>query len=297
MRIRLRAALRLLVAVAAGGAAGCAPFGLLLPQDGLLGPVHFRGPASRPAVALTFDDGPNGACTAAVLDALAEQHAPATFFVLGRNVARGRSDELLARMVREGHAVALHGWSHEGPHLFFGSELRRDLVRASREVLAAEGRAGLAEPALARLYRPPFGLLTSSTARAATAEGFAVVLWTVSMGDWHGDWTPQDMADALLERTGPGAVIVLHDGNRSAHRSVGVCRDRARQADVVRSLVPRLRERGLDVVPLENLLGLREGPLPVPALPTAASPPRARDLPVAQSPPVAQSSGRSGSGR
>ena len=83
----------------------------------MLWPVT-RGAPSRPTVALTFDDGPNGACTAEVLDALAETGAKATFFVLGHNAKRGANGALLARMVREGHEVAVHGWRHDGPRMF-----------------------------------------------------------------------------------------------------------------------------------------------------------------------------------
>ena len=40
-----------------------------------------------PAVALTFDDGPNGACTEALLRLLAEKDVPATFFLCGYRIA------------------------------------------------------------------------------------------------------------------------------------------------------------------------------------------------------------------
>ena len=89
---------------------GCSVPGFLLPTDELLRDVYVRGSASSPSVALTFDDGPNGRCTEAVLDALAASKTPATFFVLGANVADGRNDELLARMVREGHMIGLHSY-------------------------------------------------------------------------------------------------------------------------------------------------------------------------------------------
>src|SRR5262249_42647564 len=75
--------------------AGCSA-GVVLPHGELLRDVFLRGSPATPTVALTFDDGPNGVCTAAVLDALHDLGAPATFFVLGANVARGQNDALLA---------------------------------------------------------------------------------------------------------------------------------------------------------------------------------------------------------
>lgn len=239
---------------------GCAFSGLVIPQHGILSAVHFRGAPSVATVALTFDDGPNGACTDAVLDALAETHVPATFFVLGKNLDSSRSDALIARMVREGHAIGLHGWAHDGPPLLVAAALRRDLRRARRSLLDAETRAGLAPQPRPVFYRPPYGLLTSGTAQAASGEGFAIVLWTVSVGDWHRGRRAADVVDAILAEIGPGSVVVLHDGNRTRQTSSQVCRDRRVQAEAVRLLVPRLGERGLRVAPLAEVLGLTGRP-------------------------------------
>src|SRR5439155_801464 len=110
---------------------GCTVPGFLLPTDELLRDVYVRGPGTLPAVALTFDDGPNGRCTEAVLDALAAHGAPATFFVLGANVAGGRNDELLARMVHEGHVIGIHSYSHGVRALFRESNTARELRAAA----------------------------------------------------------------------------------------------------------------------------------------------------------------------
>ena len=53
----------------------------------LLGPCPYQGPRRSGRVAITFDDGPNGADTVAVLDALARHGARATFFCVGRAAA------------------------------------------------------------------------------------------------------------------------------------------------------------------------------------------------------------------
>src|SRR5262249_61297606 len=87
----MRRSLAVLLLLAGGS---CMP-GVLLPEHDILRDVHIRGLETRPTVALTFDDGPNGRCTEEVLDALAENGAPATFFVLGANVATGLDDHAL----------------------------------------------------------------------------------------------------------------------------------------------------------------------------------------------------------
>jgi len=240
------------------GLSACAFPGVLLPEGRLLERLYVRGPADVPRVALTFDDGPNGQCTAEVLDALAAAGAPATFFVLGENVDGGRSDALLARMVREGHTIGLHGYHHEGRMLVVPSVLRRELGATRAAIDGALGRAGEAAPPL-RFFRPPFGFLTARTAGAATDEGLAIVLWTVSVGDWREGTTAREIVDEIVARAGPGDVVVLHDGIRTRQRSTAACIDRRNVGEVVRLLVPALAQRGLRVAPLAEVLGLPAG--------------------------------------
>jgi chitooligosaccharide deacetylase len=206
-------------------------------------------------VALTFDDGPNGRCTEAVLDALRDVRAPAAFFVLGANVATGRNDALLARMVREGHTIGVHSRSHRVRPLF-RLRLTAAELGASRTAIAESlARAGVEEPSPVWLFRPPFGLLTTPAARAAAEAGFAIVEWTVSVGDWKLGRRAAEVADSILARARPGDVIVLHDGNGTWQRSLETCRDRPNAAEVVRLLVPALAGRGLRPAPLAEVLG------------------------------------------
>jgi peptidoglycan/xylan/chitin deacetylase (PgdA/CDA1 family) len=59
---------------------------------------------------LTFDDGPSK-LTPKILDVLKSKNVKATFFVIGKDDSH--SDEVLKRMVREGHAIGIHSWSHK----------------------------------------------------------------------------------------------------------------------------------------------------------------------------------------
>jgi len=230
--------------------------GVVLPEGDLLHGIYLRGAANVPTVALTFDDGPNGRCTADVLDALAAVGAPATFFVLGANIDAGGNDEVLARMVREGHTIGLHGYHHEGKMLVSSATLQDELRRATESLRAALDRADVALPDAPHLYRPPFGFLTEGTAAAAAGEGFIVVLWTVSVGDWRPHTTADQIVDRVLARTGPGDVIVLHDGERTHQRDRATCADRQVVATAIRALVPALAARGLRVAPLADVLRL-----------------------------------------
>jgi len=254
-RIERRPAL-LLAALATGALVACRVPGFLLPEGELLRDVYLRGSSAVPTVALTFDDGPNGRCTEAVLDALAEQRVQATFFVLGANLAAGHNDALLARMVREGHTIGIHGHTHRVRPLFHAHLIAGEIHAALEAVDRSLRRAGVPDPPRVTFFRPPFGLVTGITARAAAAAGLALVEWTVSVGDWQAGRRADEVTAAILARVRPGDVIVLHDGDETHQRSEERCVDRGVAAETVGLLVPALAARGLAVVPLGELLGL-----------------------------------------
>jgi peptidoglycan/xylan/chitin deacetylase (PgdA/CDA1 family) len=74
---------------------------------------HAALPLAKGEVVLTFDDGPSLENTPAVLKALSDQCAKATFFMIGQNIVQ--QTELARRVVREGHSTGIHSDTH--PHL------------------------------------------------------------------------------------------------------------------------------------------------------------------------------------
>ena len=65
----------------------------------------------RKVVALTFDDGPDVVFTPQVLEVLASEDVPATFFVLGQSL-NDRTDAIVRAAIDAGHEVGNHTFSH-----------------------------------------------------------------------------------------------------------------------------------------------------------------------------------------
>jgi peptidoglycan/xylan/chitin deacetylase (PgdA/CDA1 family) len=61
-------------------------------------------------VALTFDDGPSNQNTNRILDVLEQNHARATFFVIGKRIAD--RTEVIARALSLGCEIGSHTWGH-----------------------------------------------------------------------------------------------------------------------------------------------------------------------------------------
>jgi len=217
-----------------------AGLGYLLCYGGYEGPVDWamhtatHGSRDRRQIALTFDDGPDPARTPALLDALAELHVPATFFLLGSRVEE--SPELARRIAREGHELGNHTFHH--PYL----PLRRSRTVAGELATtdAAIARATGIVPALAR---PPYGGRSPANVRAFEKLGKRVVLWDVNSFDWKGAPAP-DIASRVLARVRPGSIVLMHDARDGGEVTV----------EAVRMLVPELRARGYELVTCSQML-------------------------------------------
>ncbi|MDU5413604.1 MAG: polysaccharide deacetylase family protein, partial [Clostridium perfringens] len=68
---------------------------------------------------LTFDDGPSTTNTPEVLKILDKYNIKGTFFVTGNSISAGdKSKELLKQIVKNGHAIGNHTYSHDYKYLY-----------------------------------------------------------------------------------------------------------------------------------------------------------------------------------
>jgi peptidoglycan/xylan/chitin deacetylase (PgdA/CDA1 family) len=155
-----------------------------------------------PAVALTFDDGPEPGGTDRVLAALADAGATATFFVLMTRVRRYRA--LLDDVLAAGHEVGLHGADHRALPELPAGEVAGVLAGARAELEDATGRE-------VRWYRPPYGRQSLRTWWALRPAGLTPVLWGPTTWDWK-DVDPAQRLAKAVQGAAPGAIVLAHDG-------------------------------------------------------------------------------------
>jgi peptidoglycan/xylan/chitin deacetylase (PgdA/CDA1 family) len=157
---------------------------------------------AAPQIVLTYDDGPDPVATPAVLEALANAGATATFFVLMSRVRR--YPRLLTEVAAAGHEIALHGLDHTRlTTLAPGEVLRR--VRAGRAEL--EDAAGTA----VRWFRAPYGALQLPHWLAVRRAGLMPVAWGPTPADWR-DLPAESLAGDALPGAAAGEIVLAHDG-------------------------------------------------------------------------------------
>jgi peptidoglycan/xylan/chitin deacetylase (PgdA/CDA1 family) len=191
-----------------------------------------RGPASSGAVALTFDDGYNGAACASIARTLRRYDAVGTFFVNGVHL---KAQPNLWRRILEGMEVANHTRSHRRltrePHPVVIKQIMQN------ETLHEEV---LGRPML-KVLRPPYGAHGDRVGRIAKGLGYdQVVMWNVDTGDWR----PRIRAGTIVRRaTGapPGSIILMH-----------CARDATAKA--LPSIVRHYQARGIKVAGLSKVL-------------------------------------------
>ncbi len=195
-------------------------------------------------VALTFDDGPDGKWTAAILDTLASRGVKAMFFVVGRNVEA--HIPTLRREVREGHEFGNHTFSH--PNLAMTPKFLTKLEIDANERLL--------EALLNRrtvFFRPPFlGDANPSTAdelipvQIATQRGYVTAGLRVDGEDWVKGTTAATIIRNVLAERDSGNVVLLHDGGGN----------RAATVAALGPIIDSLRARGDTLVLLSELAGI-----------------------------------------
>ena len=218
-------------------------WGTFSPQSRLWGSNIAHGPAtSPPRVALSFDDGPSAMVTPQILQILAEFNVPAAFFVVGTK-AQAHPD-LVRQAYAQGHLIGNHTFDHAGGAILRGAGYWRAQLRRNDEVVQAliGQRPGL--------FRPPYGFKTWPVMRAVRANGQTLVSWSRRGMDGVAT-TPQRILQRLVPQAGAGDILNLHD-------SVEPGQGHPPNATVAAlpKLITGLRQRGLQIVRLDQLLGI-----------------------------------------
>ncbi len=192
-------------------------------------------PTEKKKIALTFDDGPDSRSTIKILDILEYYNIPATFFVIGQNIDRHR--EVIYRAIKNGHQIANHSWTHIRPTSVSTSELISEVEKTQAKLQ----EMGIA----AKIFRPPYGLVTPQQMEALKALGYKAVIWSVDSMDWYTS-NPQEIAQCVLSNVHPGSIILMHCAGGPDNRSGTI--------EALPLIISALKREGYEFVTIQQLI-------------------------------------------
>ncbi len=207
--------------------------------SGTVSSITYR-PVGHPTpprqVALSFDDGPWPVSTLRVLKILKRYRVPATFCMVGYEVARYPS---IAQAVKKaGMTICNHSWDHPlNPALadLTPQHLHDELSRTN-DALTALG----IQPTL---FRPPGGSVSDAVTQEARDQGMRVVMWNVDPQDWKASLTAKQVVQRVLSHVQAGSIVLLHDGGGDAAHTI----------KALPAIIKGIRKMGFELVAIPTL--------------------------------------------
>lgn len=189
-------------------------------------------------VALTFDDGPDPAGARQLLDALERAEVPATFYLVGRDMAK--HPDLARAIASAGHELGNHTYSHERM-VFVSAGFVAEEVEKTDALIRQAGYQGEIT------FRPPNGKKLLALPHYLDQHNRKTIMWDVEP-DSDPEIDAQRIVDVAVEHTRPGSIILLH--------GMYAGRDQSRLA--VTPIIDRLKADGYRFVTVSELLTYQE---------------------------------------
>tara|TARA_B100000787_G_scaffold131206_1_gene100085 strand:- start:562 stop:1173 length:612 start_codon:yes stop_codon:yes gene_type:complete len=149
---------------------------------------------------LTFDDGPSPDVTSWILSILKKENIKATFFLIGQKIEE--FPELVGAIVKDGHTIANHSYSHKNGWLTNKEKYLEDIERC--QALMPNNK----------LFRPPYGKITKAQI-AVLKEKYKIILWDVLSYDFKQNTNPKIVQENIIKNTSAGSIIVMHNNQMS----------------------------------------------------------------------------------
>jgi len=201
----------------------------------------YRVKSDKKQVVLTFDDGPSAEWTPKILDELKKADIKATFFMIGHHVMK--YPEIAKRVAEEGHTVANHGYAHEVMLYYKPAEIEEEIKYTEHVIKEITGKT-------TTLFRPPKAWLRKNIKEKIKSMGYEIILWSLNSKDWV-NFNHKTIAKYISNNVKNGDILLFHDSGNVFSREGA---SRLQTVKSITLLARMLREKGFEIVPIEELL-------------------------------------------
>ena len=192
----------------------------------------YLGDTSKKIIYLTFDEGYENGYTPKILDVLKENKVQAAFFITGPYLREHQ--DLVRRMVEEGHVVGNHTVNHLSLPSLSDRELEEEVLGLERAFKEKFGKD-------MKFLRPPKGEYSERTLAITNKLGYINMFWSFAYDDWYRDKIrgPEYTYNIVMKNLHNGAVLLLH----------AVSKD---NADALDMIIKGAREKGYEFVTFDD---------------------------------------------
>ncbi len=181
----------------------------------------------RSRIIITFDQGYENGYTAGILDTLAAKGVKAIFFLTG-DYAR-REQELVRRMIDEGHMIGNHGMTHASLPKLSEEAAKEEIMSLHEYVLDNYGYE-------MQYFRCPCGEYSERALELVRECGYKTLFWSSAYVDWKTDAqpSPSESLAKLSASAHGGEILLLHSVSET-------------NAHILGELIDSFRDKGFKV--------------------------------------------------
>ncbi len=217
-------------------------------------------PKGEKVIALTFDlceqRGEVAGYDGRIFDYLRQQGIKATFFAGGKWIVSHpqRIEQLMADPLFE---IGNHTETHANLRLLQPAAIQQQVLApqkayedararfATEQCIASSPDAMHSVPELPKLFRFPYGTCNDASMKAVNDAGMLAIQWDVATGDPSPQTSAARIAEAMVNESKPGSIIVNHANGRGWHT-----------AEALPIAIPKLKAKGYRFVTVSELLAM-----------------------------------------
>jgi peptidoglycan-N-acetylmuramic acid deacetylase len=192
----------------------------------------------KPIIYLTFDEGYENGYTDDILDVLARQKVNAVFFITGPYL--NQQEELVRRMVEEGHIVGNHTVGHYSLPTLDDEKMKREVADLDRLFYEKFKKHMV-------FLRPPKGEYSEHSLKVTSEMGYINLFWSFAYDDWNTKnqkgW--EHAYNKVMPNLHNGAILLLHavssDNAQALERIIIDSRKKGYEFGDVSDLIPMAR--------------------------------------------------------
>ena len=156
---------------------------------------------------LTFDEGYEAGYTEKILDTLKEKQVTATFFITAHYL--NTSEELVKRMIDDGHIVGNHTVNHKSLPDISDEEIKEEVMKLHQSIYEKTGYE-------MKYIRPPKGEYSERTLAVTKELGYTNVMWTFGYLDYdeNNQKGTEYAKKIILDNLHNGEIMLLHGNSK-----------------------------------------------------------------------------------